>query len=303
MAEARSASNVVTSENRAEFMAARVKPAAPAKVVEKPDDAAVKVVQDAKDVKPGNGADGEPKHKSVDERMSEMSAKRREAEQRARDAEERATKAEKELQDSRKPKDGKPKPEDFTDPVKFAESLADWRVEEKLKERAEADRKNADDKRQADLTAAWNKRYKAAQKQIEDFDDVIMAEPLSLQPPVVTAMFESEVGPQLHYFFSKNREEADKINEMSAASAVRYLGRIEARIEAENAAREKKDDKKGNLEVVPSKPVRRAVEAPEPIVPIAGSTSANVSGVVDGDGNVTGSYAEYKAARRAGKIK
>ena len=301
MPDARSASNVVTSENRAEFMAARVKPAAPAKVVEKPDDAAVKVVQDAK---PANGADGEPKHKSsVDERMSEMSAKRREAEQRARDAEERATKAEKELQDSRKPKDGKPKPEDFTDPVKFAESLADWRVEEKLKERAEADRKTADEKKQAELTAAWNKRYKAAQKQIEDFDEVIMAEPLSLQPPVVTAMFESEVGPQLHYFFSKNREEADKINEMSAASAVRYLGRIEARIEAENAAREKKDDKKGNLEVVASKPVRRAVEAPEPIVPIAGSTSANVSGVIDADGKVVGTYSQYKEARRAGKIK
>lgn len=302
MAEARSATNVVTSENRAEFMAARVKNsnAAPP---EKPADAAV---QDAKDPKPQakNGEDAKPHGKSsFDERMSELAAKRRDAEKRAQDAEERAQKAERELAESRKPKDGKPVPENFQDPVKYAEALADWRVEEKLRERDVKDKKDADDKRQAALTADWNKRYKKAQKDIEDFDEVIMAEPLTLQPAVVSAMFESEVGPQLHYFFSKDRDQADRINAMSAASAVRYLGRIEALIEAQNEAREKKEEKKANLEVVPNKPVRKVTEAPEPITPIAGSATTGAGGVVDSEGRVTGTYAEYKAARRAGKIR
>ena len=261
----------------------------------KPAQKPAEKVEDKPEVKPERG--------SIDERLSELTAKRKEAEKRAADAEKRATEAERELEISRRPKDSKPRPEDYQDPVKYGEAYGEWLANEKVRKKDEADRKDAEEKRQARLTSEWNQRYKKCQKEIEDFDDVIMAEPLSLQPWVQQAMFESEVGPQLHYYFSKDRDEAGKINAMPAGAALRYLGRIEARIEAENDAR----NKKSNVESPPLPkltPIRRSMpEAPEPIKPIEGSQAVGPGGIVDADGNITGSYADYRNARRAGKIK
>jgi hypothetical protein len=292
----------VTSENRAEYMASRIKPAKETPI-EKPADVKIEekpaVVAKPDEKATVVDADQKPAKNSIDERLAELTARRKDAEKLAQERERERDEARRELEALRKPKDAKPDPKDFTDPVKYGEAYGEWLAEDKLRQRAEKDRKEADEKRQADLTTEWNKRYKKASKEIEDFEEVIMAEPLSLQPAVVNAMYESEVGPQLHYFFSKDREEADKINKMTPSNAVRYLGRIEARIELEQAAKLSK----GNVQIEPAKPVKRAAEAPEPITPINGSSSPGTGGVVDADGNVTGSYAEYKAARRAGKIK
>jgi len=302
---------VVTGETRADFMASRGKIAvsqgkpsdeALAKADKPKAPAAKPVVETTGEVKP---PEEKPAKGSVDERLSELTAKRREAEKRAADAEKRAADLERERDAAMRPKDSKPRPEDFNDPVKYGEAYGEWLADQKVRKKDEADRKDAEEKRQARLTAEWNQRYKKCQKEIEDFDDVIMAEPLSLQPWIQQAMFESEVGPQLHYYFSKDRDEAGKVNAMPAPAALRYLGRIEVRIEAENESR----GKKSNVEAPPlpipkrSEPFRRPQEAPEPIKPIEGSQSVGPGGVVDADGNVTGSYLEYRNARRAGKIR
>ena len=301
MAEERVASSLVTGDTRADFMAARGKIApSQGKPTEKP--------AEKPEAKPEPKVNGEekpeakPERGSIDERLSELTSKRKEAEKRAADAEKRAAEAERELEISRRPKDSKPRPEDYQDPIKYGEAYGEWLANEKVRKKEEIDRKESEEKRQATLTANWNQRYKKCQKEIDDFDDVIMAEPLSLQPWVQQAMFESEVGPQLHYFFSKDRDEAGKINALPPAAGLKYLGRIEARIEAENEAR----SKKSNVESPPLPkltPIRRNQEAPEPIKPIEGSQSTGPGGVVDSDGNVTGTYADYRNARRAGKIK
>lgn len=303
MAEARETLSVVTGENRAEFMAKKMEKPEPrdtrvaprtAKAVEKPAEKTAEKVVETETKEKG----------SVDERMSEMTAKRREAEKRAADAERERDEIRRELEIVKRPKDSKPRPEDFQDPVKYGEAYGEWLADQKVRKKEEADRKEADEKRQARLTTDWNQRYKKAQKEIDDFDDVIMAEPLSLQPWIQQAMFESEVGPLLHYFFSKDRDEAGKVNAMPAPAALRYLGRIESRIEAEEEAR----GKKSNVEVPPlpipvQRLTKRVPDAPEPIKPIDGSQSVGPGGVVDSDGNVTGSYSDYRNARRNGKIK
>ena len=117
-----------------------------------------------------------------------------------------------------------------------------------------------------------------------------MGEKLVLQPDVINAVFESEVGPQIHYFLSGNREEAEKINDMSAAAALRYIGRLEARIEAENEAKREKAERE------------ERPKAPAPIATLNGSNMNAGLGIVDTKGNVTGSYQDYKAARKQGKI-
>jgi len=305
MPDERTAGSVVTGETRAEFMAAKMEKPAPKGAQPK---AASEVkdgnatVKTGAEVKPAGEVE-EKKGGSVDDRIKEITDKRREAEKKAAEAIERAERAERELEASKRPKDSKPRPEDFSDPVKYGEAYGEWIAAEKIRKKDEADRKDADEKRQARLTSEWNQRYKKCQKEIEDFDDVIMGEPLSLQPWIQQAMFESEVGPQLHYYFSKDRDETGKINAMPAPAALRYLGRIEARIEADQETRGKKANIAPPEVPLPTvRPIRRAQEAPEPIKPIESGT-VGPGGVVDADGNVTGSYSEYRNARRAGKIR
>jgi hypothetical protein len=301
---------IVTGDTRADFMASKGKIAPsqglPTNPVE-PKQVKTEVSKTAetqeKAATKAKIATEKAEKNSIDERMAELTAKRKEAEKIAADTQKRIAELERELEISKRPKDSKPKAEDFSDPVKFAESLAEWIATDRIRKKNDADQKEAEEKRQAALTAAWNQRYKKCQKEIEDFDDVIMAEPLSLQPWIQQAMFESEVGPQLHYYFSKDRDEAGKVNAMAAAAALRYLGRIEVRIEAENEARGKKSNVEAPPLPLPKLPPRRAQEAPEPIKPIEGSQSVGAGGVVDADGNVTGSYLEYRNARRAGKIR
>jgi hypothetical protein len=302
---------VVTGDTRADFMASKGKIAPSQGLPTKPVESKSIKTEVSKTaekqetaVVEAKAAEQSKEKSSVDERISELTAKRRDAEKRAADAEKRAAELERERDIALRPKDSKPRPEDFQDPVKYGEAYGEWLADQKVRKKDEADRKEAEEKRQTRLTADWNQRYKKCQKEIDDFDDVIMAEPLSLQPWIQQAMFESEVGPQLHYYFSKDRDEAGKVNAMPAPAALRYLGRIEVRIEAENEAR----GKKSNVEVPPLpvpklEPFRRAKEAPEPIKPIEGSQQVGPGGVVDADGNVTGSYLEYRNARRAGKIK
>jgi len=281
------ASEVVTSETRAEYMAAKLaKTPIPEIKAEDPPtaDAKKEVVE-----QPEDGDKPKKKH-TIDERLSKMAEQRKEAE-------EKAERLEKELAEIRKanaPKDAKPNPADFTEAEKYADALADWKFGQKVKEEAEKTAKAKEAERQDKVAKAWNKRYSAAAKEIEDFEEVIMGEKLVLQPDVINAVFESEVGPQIHYFLSGNREEAEKINDMSAAAALRYIGRLEARIEAENEAKREKAERKAEREERP--------KAPAPIATLNGSNMNAGLGIVDTKGNVTGSYQDYKAARKQGKI-
>jgi hypothetical protein len=260
------ASVTVTSENLAEFTANGGK--MPPQVVEPVE------------TKPDETPEAPPKKKhSVDERLAEMAAQRREAQKEASDLRKQIE----DLKAASKPKGAEPQPGDFTDAVKYAEALADWRVEKKLAEREQEFARNAEEKEKARIATEWNKRFKQAAKEIEDFEEVIMAEPLTLQPEIVNAMYESELGPRLHYFFSSDREEAEKINAMSPRQALRHLGRIEAQIEAQMAGK----NKPGTIvPEVPETPRRKVAAPPEPITPVNGRGSTSL-GPVDDKGNVT----------------
>ena len=74
--------------------------------------------------------------------------------------------------------------------------------------------------------------------------------------PIVDALHESEVGPQLAYYFGKNPGEAYRLANLPWPSALRELGRLEARIVTETG-------------------VRKVSQAPEPINPVG--AGANIT--------------------------
>jgi hypothetical protein len=145
----------VTSENLAEFHANGGK--LPPQVVEPKEPDAPKPETD-------EATEAPPKKKhSVDERLAEMAAQRREAQKEAADLRKQLD----EFKAAAKPKGAEPQPGDFTDAVKYAEALADWRVEKKMAEKElELAQKAADTEKQR-VATEWNKRFKQAAKEID----------------------------------------------------------------------------------------------------------------------------------------
>lgn len=100
---------------------------------------------------------------------------------------------------------------------------------------------------------------KAQEEKFPDYDEVIRSVPITLGSEVLQAIKESEVGPEVAYHLAKNPSEITRINQMSVASAVREIGKLEAKLTT----------------VVPtSKPTIKVSQAPEPIKPVKEGTSA-----------------------------
>jgi hypothetical protein len=90
------------------------------------------------------------------------------------------------------------------------------------------------------------------------------------------------------YWLAENTDYAKKLADMSAVSAIREIGKIEARF-----------DKAKEPE---PKAVVGKSKAPAPINPLRGAVST-VDGNLDADGNFHGTYQQWKAARASRKIR
>jgi len=273
--------NTLTNANREEYNAAK---GFVAKQEETPPaadpEAKVEAVEPAED----DAAKSKKKH-SIDERLAKLAEQKREAIATAEEAkkERDALKARLDAIEG-KAADDEPKAEKFTDAVEFGKAYGKWLAAKERKEdaaRQQAERESSERKKIVD---AWNKEYSKVSKQYEDFDEV-MADPLNLaHGTVIDAIYESDIGPHINYYLSKNRDEAEKINEMGVKAALKYLGRIEAKIETQLEAA--KEAKKAPAEEMPGNMARRKIApAPAPITPVRGIGSTT-SGSVDSNGEV-----------------
>lgn len=228
-------------------------------------------------------ADEESEEKKSGNKFAKIRVERNEARRAAEEAKKEAADLRSRLEaleKAGKPQ-SEPKAQDFTDPVKYAEALADWKFERKEEERKQKEAQAKLEEQQAKITAAWNKQWNKISKEYEDFEEVTAEQIAFRLQKVTNTIYESDVGPRLAYYFSKNRDALDQINEMSETQALKYLGRIEAKIEGEleaskEAAKESETVKTvsvaGNLR-------RRVSEPPEPINPVRGIGSTTTSSV------------------------
>ena len=297
--ESKQAQTVVTSENLDEFMAKRIGMSAPEKPVVA-DDTRVQVDEENKveetpvEALKADEEDQEEEHK---EKVKNSYIKLREQRNQAREEANRV-KAEKDALQARitelegkkdtaepaKPA-GKPEPNEFTDAFAYAEALSEWKVTEALNKRDQVTRQAQLESERAKVAEGWKEKVNETIKEITDWADIVGSSDVAVSDQVRDAIIESDIGPKILYHLAENPDLAEKINNMTVQSAIKEIGKIEAKLDT-------KQEVEKEVEVS---------KAPKPISPLKGKTSA--AELITSDGEFQGNYQAWKAARKAGKIK
>jgi chromosome segregation ATPase len=190
------------------------------------------------------------------------------------------------------PKEMDPKPErsQFVSDGDYLEALTDWKTDQKLAERQQAEQQARVEATQQQLADNWAKRLEAAKTDLADFDEVVGKSEIDLPNHLYVAIVESDMGPQLAYYLAQNPSEARLLKGMSQTAALRMLGKLEDQLEKASA---KPDEQPATGAEKKPEPAVEKSKAPPPIEPLTGA-----SGPVEKPTSQM-TYAEYKAYRQA----
>lgn len=291
------ASSVLTSENAADFYAQKLGLATettteavettPEPVVEEPQSEP----EAESEAKPVEEAEKKPNPK-LEKRFSELTKQRELARQEAERERQRAIELEKRLEalEKKAPEkvfdpDAEPQPSQFNDAFEYAKALAEYSTEKALQNRDREEAEKAKAAERQKVIEAWQSRLEATKQELTDYDDMIASSDVVVNDQIRDAILESDAGPRILYHLAENPDVAEKLNKLTVVSALRELGKIEARFEKTET------------------PAKTAVsKAPAPITPLkaVGSVPENK---VTSDGQFVGTYQEWKQQRQAGKIK
>jgi hypothetical protein len=293
--EIKPSTTVTTSENAAEFYAKKMDlaPVVTDEVVEP----VTEVAEEVADPVVAEEDHDKPKNNKLEKRFSEITRQKNEAIETARVANEAKATLEariKALEEGTKPKENiidiqKPTPDQFTDAFEYAEKLAEYSANKALADRDKADQTAKEQARVDQVKNAWAERQKMIMAEHEDYEEVLAQSDAAFSDPVRDAIVESELGPTILYHLAQHPEIVEKINSSTIIGALRMIGRLEAQLEKPS------DEKKAEKVVTKSK-------APAPITPVTGN-NAGLENLMSADGEFKGTNAEYRALRKAGKIK
>jgi len=296
--EAREAQSVVTSSNAADFYAERL---GLAEVQEEPEaveqtEPEAESEQLSEPIAEEEATEAEKPKDKLEKRFSKVTKRAQDAEAKAEQLEARL----RDLEARANPQtiaqtanvNDKPQAGQFNDAFEYAEALAEWSAEKALKDRdiAESQRKAEEERNK--VLKSWNDKVDKAKTEMPDFNDIVSSSTVVVSDAIRDAILESDVGPQILYQIASDDDYAESLTSMSAIKALKEIGRLEAKFEAE-------------LETKP-KNVAKTVsqsKAPAPISPLKGGKSAGADVLVDTNGEFYGSYAQWKAARLANRIR
>ena len=301
MSSEKEAGNLLTSENAADFYSQKLGLAteAPVEAVEQTPEPTEEAPQSEPEaIEEATQPEERKQNPKLEKRFSEITKQReaaRQEAQREREAREALEARLKDLEAKVAPQapakvDEEPKPDQFTDAFEYAKALAEWSAEQALlnRDKQEAERK-ANEERQK-LIQSWQTKLEQAKATLPDYEEMIASSDVVVNDDIRDAILESDVGPQILYHLAENPEIAKKITGGSTRQALRELGKLEARLEAKQP------------ETKRIEPVVARSKAPEPISPIRAANSVPDVGMST-DGKFHGTYADWKAARKAGKIR
>ena len=281
--------NVLTSENSAEFYANKLGLAedSPTEAVE--TEPVAEIEQSEPVVENEEKVTEEPKPK-VKMRFDEVTKQRDIAKQEAEQARIRTQELEQELKAIKsqavlkeQSRDEKPRPDQFVDAFEYAEALADWSAENAVMRARQEDVEKMKQAERAKVIDTWNKKLEATKSELPDFDDMVASSDVVVSDQVRDAILESDVGPRILYHLAENQELAEKISKSSLSSALREIGKLEAKFE----------------KTEPVKSVAQKSKAPAPISPIKAGTSEQA--IITDTDKMT--YSQYKAMRQAKRIR
>ena len=294
------ASQVLTSENAAEFYANRLGLAespAETEAVEETEPEAEETQSEPKEAEKEANQEGERKQNpKLEKRFSEITKQREEARKEAQTERQARLELEQRLaamEQQRQPQqqsyaDTEPQPSQFNDAFEYAKALAEFSTEKALAERDRQVAQQREQEAQQKIIQSWAQKVQEAKAELPDFDDLVASSDVVVNNAVRDAILESDVGPKILYHLAENNDLAKKIASLSPNAALREIGKLEARFEV-------------NPETKQTTPVVRS-KAPAPIQPIRGGQGkADVP--ISADGEFHGSYQAWKAARKSGKIR
>jgi chromosome segregation ATPase len=299
VSEPKTASTVVTSENLAEFNANKLG------LATEPSPTAADTVDDksgsepaAKDgqSEPGladkeaTGTEDKKQNPKLEKRFSELTKQRKEAEARAEELARRVAELENQREPAKAEYQGnrEPQPDDFKDAFDYAKELAKWSAEQALAKREQEVKQKEVEAQRETVIKTWQQKLESTKAELPDYEDMVASSTVSVNDTVRDAIIESDVGPRILYELASDDDLAEKLTSMSTASALKMIGKLEAKFEktAEPVKAEKKT-------------VAAKSNAPEPIRPLR--STGGVSDVALDSDNL--SYQQWKAARKAGKIR
>lgn len=152
----------------------------------------------------------------------------------------------------------KPKLDDFETYDQYTEALTDWKFDQRAKEQESKSREEALRNEAKKRMETYGAKADEFAKDNPDFDEVV-SESDAFTPIMVQAIQDSDLGPQVAYYLAKNPDEAEKLKGLGVVAMNRALGRIEAKLETNEA-----------------KPAVRTTNAPPPIKPVSRSASTTV---------------------------
>jgi len=228
--------------------------------------------------------------KGVQKRIDEVTRQKHEAQRKYDQAQADAAALRREIEQL---KNNQPKPDAKTlsngapDPDKYdagrydpdyLEAMIDYKANQLVSQRlGEADKQTSAAKRSQEINTLEAK----AKEQYQDYGEALTdltRHPLATVPAFIELVRDSENPAELSYFLGKNPEELDKIGNMNTTQAMRYIGRLEARL----------------LDKPSLEPDKKPVtNAPKPIAPVG---SAKGSAVTKDPAKMT--MDEYAAYRR-----
>ena len=288
------ASQVLTSENSAEFYANRLG------LADQPEVEAVQAepTEEMERSEPESEVkEQEEKPKAnpkLERRFSEITKQREEArkeaqqERSAREAlEARLAVLERQPAPQAPKVDEEPQPSQFNDAFEYAKALAEYTADQRIGEmrRQDAEAKEAQERQK--VIETWASKVQAAKASMPDFDDIVASSDVVVNDDIRDAILESDVGPQILYHLAENDDVAKRIAGLTPKQALREIGKLEARFEVKETKPE-------------PTPITRS-KAPAPINPLRGSNPADVP--LSANGEWHGTFQAWKEARKAGKIR
>jgi hypothetical protein len=235
------------------------------------------------DAEQQEGGDKPKGKKSAQERITELAAKRNEAEAKADAEKRRADELEERIKALESSKAApveqgdKPNRQQYDTEDEYIEALADWKASEAIAKR-EQQQREAKLKAESDsIDSAFTARLEKAVTEIEDYKEVVSSATVEIPDFMVMAIKESDQGPMLVYYLAQHPDEAKKIAAMRPIQALKQLLQIEKGLSEDDEPAPK------------ASPERK--RAPEPITPVKGSTTPNPG--------KPKSFDDYRARRKA----
>lgn len=148
----------------------------------------------------------------VQQRINEITRKRREAERRA----ERAEKRLREMESKN------------LDDLDYEDQIAERTLNRSRREQIENDRETA----QELAHEAYQARVQAVATKYPDYAQVAQNPNLAITPAMAETIMDSDYGPDIAYHLGKNPLEAARISQLNPPSQARELGKIEALVSA-----------------------------------------------------------------------